>query len=212
MTQIRDLFLGAADSAAKLLAAPEVAAAWDEPSALPKFGVRGLAGHLALQVFSFPRVLAEPVPAEETISLREFYARAQWVGSDVDDEYNVDVRDLSEKEATDGPSALVAHVEATLGELRVTLPGAPSRPVRRSQWGPWSIGLDDFVTTRLLEVVVHSDDLAHSVGLPMPEFSSETVETVVDVLSRIAIHRHGPANVIRALSRAERAPASITAI
>ncbi|MDN3356861.1 hypothetical protein [Actinomadura sp. DC4] len=58
---------------------------------------------------------------------------------------------------------------------------------------------------------MHSDDLAHSVGVLTPELPAEAVETVVDLLSRVALRRHGATNVLRALSRAERAPASISA-
>jgi hypothetical protein len=105
-----------------------------------------------------------------------------------------------------------ARVDATVEELRVVLPAAPSRPVRRPTWGPWSISLDDFVTSRLLEVVVHCDDLAYSVGVSAPELPAQAIETVVDVLSRIAIRRHGATSVLRALSRAERAPVSISAL
>ena len=212
MAQIRELYLSAAASAAKLLAAPQVAAAWHEPSALPKLSVRGLAGHLAGQIFFIPKVLAEPVPTDEVIPIHEYYARVSWIGSDLDDEFNVLIRTSGEQDAADGPAALAARVEATVEELRGLLPTAPFRPVRRPTWGAWSISLDDFVTSRLLEVAVHSDDLAYSVGVPTPELPAKAIETVVDLLSRIALRRHGATNVLRALSRAERAPASISAL
>ena len=212
MAHIRELYLTAAESAAKLIATPQVAAAWHEPSALPKLTVQGLAGHLAGQIFFIPKVLAEPVPTEEIIPIHDHYARVSWIGSDLDDPFNVGIRTSGEKDAADGPAALASRVEAVVEELRALLPSAPSRPVRRPTWGPWSISLDDFVTSRLLEVVVHCDDLAYSVGVPTPELPAEAVETVVDLLSRIALRRHGATNVVRALSRAERAPASISAI
>jgi hypothetical protein len=212
MTEIRDLFLTAATAAAELLAAPEVAAAWHEPSALAKLSVQGLAGHLAGQVFFVPPMLDGPVPAEQVISINDYYARASWIGSDLDDEFNTGIRAKGEKDAADGPEALAAQVAATVEELRPALPAAPARPVRRPNWGPWSLSLDDFVTTRLLEIAVHSDDLAYSVGVPTPELPAEAVETVVDLLSRIALRRHGATGVLRALSRAERAPASISAL
>lgn len=212
MTQGRHIYLDAAGTAAELLADPAVKAAWEEPSALPKFSVKGLAGHLAAQVLFIPRMLAEPVPAEEIITIHDYYARVGWIGTDVDTEFNEGIRVLGEKEAADGPDVLVDRVRVTLDELRVTLPATPSRPVRRPTWGPWSITFDDFVTSRLLEIVIHCDDLAHSVGLPAPEFTTEAVETVVDLLTRISLQRHGATNVIRALSRAERAPRSISAL
>ncbi|HEY0541162.1 MAG TPA: maleylpyruvate isomerase N-terminal domain-containing protein [Actinoallomurus sp.] len=212
MTQIRDHYLTAAAAVAELLAAPEVAAAWHEPSALAKLSVQGLAGHLAGQVFFVSQVLDGPEPTEENISIHEYYARASWIGSDLDDEFNQGIRTMGEKDAADGPAALAAEVATTVRGLRTVLPGAPSRSVRRPSWGPWSLSLDDFVTSRLLEIAVHSDDLAYSVGVPTPALPAEAVETVVDLLSRIALRRHGATSVLRGLSRSERAPASISAL
>jgi hypothetical protein len=212
MAQVRELYLTAAASAAELIATPQVAAAWQEPSALPRLSVQGLAGHLAAQIFFVPQVLSDPPPTEEVITIHEYYARASWIGSDLDDAFNVGIRTSGEKAATDGPTALAARADAAVQKLSIELPDAPSRPVRRSSWGPFSISLDDFVTSRLLEIVVHSDDLAYSVGLPAPELPAEAIETVVDLLSRIALRRHGVTNVLRALTRAERAPASISAL
>ncbi|WP_370371331.1 maleylpyruvate isomerase N-terminal domain-containing protein [Catenulispora sp. GP43] len=212
MAQTRDLYLSVADTAAKLLAAPEVAEGWDKPSALAKLSVQGLAGHLAGQVFFIPAVLAEPVPAEPAISIHEYYEQVSWIGSDLDTPFNQAIRSGGEQEAADGPAALAARVAACVEGLGTVLPAAPDRLVRRPTWGPWSITLDDFVTSRMLELIVHSDDLAYSVGLPTPEFPARAVETVVDLLSRIALRRHGATDVLRALSRSERAPASISAL
>ncbi|GII55828.1 hypothetical protein Pth03_42170 [Planotetraspora thailandica] len=211
MTRIRELYLTAAESAAKLIASPGVAAAWKEPSALAKLSVGGLAGHLANQIVPVAGFLAGPVPTEEIITLQDYYANAAWIGSDLDDDVNTGIRAGGEQEAADGPEALARRVEAAVQELRTLLPAVQARPVRRASW-PWAVMLDDFVTTRLLEITIHSDDLAHSVGAPTPELPAEAVEVVVDVLTRIALRRHGATNVLRALSRAERAPASISAL
>ncbi|MEZ0107633.1 hypothetical protein ABH920_001625 [Catenulispora sp. EB89] len=211
-TNTRELYLAAAEVVAKLVAAPEVAAGWLEASALPKLSVQGLAGHLAGQIFFIPAMLAEPVPVEPVISIHEYYARVSWIGSDIDSPFNQAIRTGGEQDAAGGPGDLAERVATCVKELRATLPAAPDRAVRRPTWGPWSISFDDFVTSRLLEVVVHSDDLAYSVGIPTPEFPPAAVETVVDLLSRIALRRHGATDVLRALSRAERAPASISAL
>ncbi|WP_055588196.1 maleylpyruvate isomerase N-terminal domain-containing protein [Streptacidiphilus griseoplanus] len=212
MTHVRDLYLDVAESAAGLLAAPEVAVRWTEPSALAELSVRGLAGHLAGQVFFVPAMLAEQVPAEARVTIHQYYARVSWIGSDLDAPFNRSIRSAGEEEAAGGAADLAARVAACVARLRDSLPAAPDRAVRRPSWGPWSISLDDFVTSRMLELVVHSDDLAHSVGVPTPEFPQEAVETVVDILSRIAVRRHGAVEVVRALSRSERAPASISAL
>jgi hypothetical protein len=79
-------------------------------------------------------------------------------------------------------------------------------------WGDWSLGLDDFLLTRLMELVVHADDLAYGVGLPAPDFPERVTAPVVDLLARLAVRRHGPVNVVRGLARAERAPGSIAGI
>jgi hypothetical protein len=78
-------------------------------------------------------------------------------------------------------------------------------------WGPWSLTLDDFLITRIMEIAVHGADLACSVGLgevPLPE---EAADVAAGLLIRIALRRHGQAAILRALSRAERAPDSIVA-
>ena len=212
MTQIRELYLEAANAAARLIAAPEVAAHWTEASALTGLSVGGLAAHLAGQIFFIPGVLAEPIPEEPAISLHEYYALSSWVGSDLDTPFNKGIRSSGEKEAADGPAALAERVRKCVDELRNTLPDVESRTVRRPTWGPYSIAFDDFVTSRMFEIIVHCDDLAYSVGLPTPEFPAPAVETVVDILSRIALRRHGAVDVLRALSRAERAPASVSAL
>ena len=63
-----------------------------------------------------------------------------------------------------------------------------------------------------MELVVHADDLACGVGLPTPEFPEEVTAPVVELLARLAVRRHGVTDVVRALSPAERAPASIAGI
>jgi uncharacterized protein (TIGR03083 family) len=211
MTNIRDDYLTAARSAADLLRAPAVTAAWQRPSALPEFSVSGLAGHLAYQVLVIARILAEPVPAEPLIPLLEHYGRAGWVGAGLDEEINVRIREGGEAEATGGAEALVARVDTAVEALTGNLATVDDRPVRIPFWGPWSLTLDDMLITRMMELAVHSDDLAVSVGVVTPELPASAIDTVVDLLSRLSVRRHGPVAVLRALSRAERAPASIAA-
>lgn len=208
---IRDDFLATARSAAGLLRDPAVAAGWDTPSALPEFGVAGLAGHLAYQVLAVPDFLAGPVPTEETIDILEHYNRVQWIDAELDDEINRRIRDGGYHVAAAGPTHLADRLDAVIAVLTETLPTEPARPVRISLWGPWSLMLDDMLVTRMMELAVHSDDLAVSVNIPTPALPARAVETVVDLLSRLALRRHGPTAVLRALSRAERAPTTITA-
>lgn len=207
----RDDFLASARIAADLLRRPAVAEAWSQPSALDRFGVSGLAGHLAYQILAIPQILAEPVPSEPTVPLLEHYARVAWIGSGLDEEINVRIRGGGDAQAAEGPETLATRVDAVLKELSDGLAAEPNRPVRIPLWGPWSLTLDDMLITRTMELLVHSDDLAVSVGIATPEFPDTAVETVIALLSTLSVRRHGPVSVLRALSRAERAPASIAA-
>ncbi|MFJ9694422.1 maleylpyruvate isomerase N-terminal domain-containing protein [Kitasatospora sp. NPDC101183] len=213
MTAAQDDFLAMARTAEQLLHRPEVAAAWQQPSALAEFTVGGLAGHLAYQILCVPPTLVGPLPVEETVPLLGHYQRAKWVGADLDAEINVQLREGGERIAAPGPAALAEQVAAALAELTVALAKEDgARPVRLPFWSAYTLTIDDLLITRTMELAVHSDDLAVSVGIETPEFPPEATESVVGLLARLAVWRHGPVDVLRALSRAERAPGSIAAI
>lgn len=212
MTDARTDFLAAAGAAEELLRRPEAARAWRRPSALASWSVGGLAGHLAYQVLCVPEVLATPVPSEPVVGLLDHYARSAWVGAAPDADVNVRIRQASEAVSADGPAALHRRLAAVLAELPATLAAADaSRPVRLPFWGPWALTLDDLLATRTMELAVHGDDLAVSVDVPGPGLPPETADAVIGLLARLAVRRHGQAAVLRALSRAERAPGSIAA-
>ena len=213
MTQTREDYLATAAAAAQLIGEPAVAAAWDEPSALEFYSVGGLAGHLAAQILFVGGFVADsaPEPQEKPVTLREYYAQSNWIDAGNDDGPHVRIRASGDAIASEGPEALAARVNAALDDLRKALPSRSNGPVRMPTWGAYSLRFDDFVTTRLMELVVHSDDLAVSVGLPTPPLPTTATDAVVDLLTRLSARRHGPTAVIRALSRAERAPASIAA-
>jgi hypothetical protein len=207
----RAAYLEAAAVAAALLHEPAVADAWDAPSALARLSVGGLAAHLGRQVLQVSQRLADQAPSEPPIPLFAHYTRSQWVTGDLDHENNVRVRRDSDREAADGVSALTARVDATLDRLREALPAESPDRVVHLPWGPWALTLDDFLVTRMLEITVHCDDLAVSVGLATPPLPARVLDPVLALLSRLAVHRHGPVAVLRALSRSERAPATIAA-
>ncbi|MEH1130863.1 maleylpyruvate isomerase N-terminal domain-containing protein [Micromonospora sp. CPCC 206061] len=212
MTDVTDAYLDAAASAATLLAEPAVAAAWDKPSALAKFSVGGLAGHLAFQILNVEPVLTGSPPNEPPIALLDHYASVRWVHVDLDDEINVSIRRSGEERAAGGPDELAATVAASVARLRTLLAATPGDRAVHLPWTGWALTIDDFLTTRMLEITVHSDDLAVSVGIGAPELPSRVLDPVLALLTRLAVRRHGQTAVVRALSRAERAPATIAAI
>lgn len=208
----RDTFLDAAAAAVGLLRDPAVAAAWNAPSALPVFTVSGLAGHLARQIFHVRNTVAQDPAGEHPITLLDHYARSRWAGAELDDDVNVRIRRDGEHTASEGPAALAARAGAAVDALRTALPAQPSDRAVHLPWGPWSLTLDDFLITRMLEITIHCDDLAYSVGVETPPQPPEAIAAVVTLLAQLAVRRHGSTAVLRALSRAERAPDSIAAI
>ncbi|QNE17272.1 hypothetical protein F1D05_04260 [Kribbella qitaiheensis] len=211
MTDIRADFLAVSRIAAGLLREPSLESVWTGPSALAEFSVGGLAGHLAYQVLAIPQILREPIPSEPTIALLDHYARVEWIDAAPDDEISVRIRAGGDQLAADGPTSLADELDAAIARLGADFVTTPDRAVRISLWGPWSLTLEDMLVTRMMELAVHSDDLAVSIGVPTPVFPDSSVQTVVDLLTRLALRRHGQIPVLRALSRVERSPASITA-
>jgi len=205
-------YLEAAEAAAALIAQPEVAASWHEPSALPEMTVGGLAVHLSRQITQAKDVLSQPSGHEdvELITVLDHYARAAWVAAGLDDEVNVSIRGSAEEEARGSPASLIGRTDAALRDLHTILTTeAADRPVYLP-WTGWTLTLEDFLTTRTMEIVVHIDDLAVSLNVESP-LPQRAIVPVLTLLTRLATRRHGPVAVLRALSRAERAPTTIAA-
>ncbi len=78
-------------------------------------------------------------------------------------------------------------------------------------WQGWALTAHDFLVTRLMETVVHSDDLAASVGVETPEFPDDGGRAGAGLLTGLAVRRHGPTALVRALTRPQRAPGSVSA-
>jgi Mycothiol maleylpyruvate isomerase N-terminal domain len=212
MTSIQDAYLDAARSAHRLLQDPAVPPAWDQPSALAEFSVGGLAAHLAHQVMSVPGVLAAAVPAGPPVPLPEHYERVTWRGADPLAEANVGIRTHADQLALEGAGALADRVATTIEELAAVLPTESADRAVATPSGPWALRLDDFLTTRMMEIAVHSDDLAVSVGIEAAALPDAVIEPVLGLLTALAVRRHGQAALLRALTRAERAPALINAL
>jgi hypothetical protein len=206
-------FVQAARAARALIADPTVAAAWERPSVLPGFTVGGLAAHLGSQVVMAAGYATATAPAPDgpMIPAVEHYARATWVQADRDAPVNVAIRDRGEELAVEGPQALVAAVDDALAVLDDAAPLLPrDRPVPTPA-GAWSLPLGEALLTRAVEIAVHGDDLAASVDLPAPELPDAVITPVLHLLVVVAARRHGQPAVLRALTRAERAPDTITA-
>lgn len=200
--QVRDAFLDAGRVAADLLASREVEAAWERESALPELTVRGLAGHLLRATGSVNAYLDRPEPEGAPVSAAEYYVQA--VGEpDIHSEVHRAIRQRGEEEAAGGYGAVRDRSYELLETLRERL-GAepPDRKVRA--YKDLVLRIEDYLVTRLIELAVHVDDLAVSVGVPPPDLPPEALRLSIDTLVEVARLKHGDLAVLRALTRRER--------
>jgi hypothetical protein len=210
VTDLRAAFLAATDHVATIVARDDVIAAWHEPSALPEWEVGGLVAHLASQPIAAVTLLrADPVG--DPIPLEEHYVRAAWVDASLDDEINVSIRESGDARAAAGPDAVLAAVGEAREALPVLLAAQPDDRAVLIPWNGWSLDLEGFLTGRLMEIVVHGEDVAASVGFTSPPLPREVLDPVLMLLTHLAVTRHGQGAVVSALTRAERVPRTISA-
>lgn len=197
-----DVFLAAAESVRPLIAAPQVAAAWEEPSALAGMTVGGVTAHLVYAVASIDAHPDRPVPTTDPIDTITYYlpgSDAEVVSNSVREAVSTRSRD----QARPGPAAVLADFDAALKRLRSWLPAqSPDRlmrvPIARG------MRLDDLLVVRLVEVLVHADDVAVSVGLAAPSLTEASSDALVALFVGMCRRRHGDRAVIRAFTRRER--------
>jgi mycothiol maleylpyruvate isomerase-like protein len=221
LRQVTLRFTGTLDRAAVAEAAaivgmlvrhPEVTAAWSRESSCEGMTVGGLTRHLVGQpvnVVALLRANQAEGRGAETIEVLEHYARAAWVHEDLDGEANRSIREESNREAAAGPEPVADLLDRARADLDQVLSHAP--PVVYIPWQGWALATDDFLATRLMEMVVHADDLAASVDIPAPQFSPAVMEPVLALLTALAVRRHGQTALVRTLTRPQRAPGTVSA-
>jgi Mycothiol maleylpyruvate isomerase N-terminal domain len=197
-----DVFLPAAESVRPLIAAPQVAAAWAEPSALRGMTVGGLTAHLVYAITSINAHPDKPVPETDPIDTVAYYVS----GPDTDvvsDSVREAVSARSREQAQPGPAAVLADFDCALKRLGIWLPAQSPDRLMRVPIGR-CMRLGDFLVVRLVEVLVHADDLAFSVDLPGPALAQDSSDALVALFLGMCRRRHGDWAVIRAFTRRER--------
>lgn len=195
-----------------VLASEAVARGWEEPSAVEGFSVGGLAAHIHATVRFLEVALDEPLPGSpKEVSLAGFYGANRIDGEDDrQQDLHVLIREHAESRARYGAESVSERFAELVPRLQHRLAGQPVDrlvPVLRVRDGVTS--LDTYVRTRVVELVVHSDDLATSVGLPELSIPPAAAEVVIDVCVDLVRTRSGDLEVIRAFTRAERSQADV---
>jgi hypothetical protein len=203
MSETRESFLAAVRVAQQLLASPRVATAWDEMSVLQEFTVAGLAGHLYRCCVGVLDYLDAPAPEADPIVGPSYYVNA--LERDLQSPENVAIRARGEKMAAAGHDSLTTELQRRLPDLEARLAKESSDRTLAVFQG-LVMRLDDYLETRLVEILVHVDDLALSVGLHPPGFPARPVDIALRHLLEVARMRNGDIAVLRAFARRERDP------
>jgi uncharacterized protein (TIGR03083 family) len=130
-----------------------------DPSGLPGWDVHQLLVHIARQIEAVPRLVGEapPAAAQAEVDL-SLWARSTAAIADRLDE---DTREAAA--ATEDAAARIDTAAARLDEV---LEEAGSTRLVPHLFGAMTAA--DFLVTRLVELVVHSDDLATATGMDVP--------------------------------------------
>ena len=196
-------FFDSANCASALLERPEVETHWTRPSVLAEFTVAGLAGHLLRGIMTVETYLDAPAVVGASLSAVEYY-QATGLTSDPESKLNRDIRTRGEEMAVGGASLVAAAARMVLHRLTSRLDSEdPRRNV--TVLGGAVITLEEYLRTRVVELVVHSDDLALSVGLgDQLGLNEATSRIAIEAMVELARARHGDVAVLRALTRRER--------
>lgn len=204
MTAIRGEYLALAEVAFTMLADAAISNRWTEPSALATWTVGGLAAHTARAVITVFGYLDVPVDNSQPLvaDAAEYYLLVIPAG-DADEGVARGVRQRAEASAARGHAVVLEEYREALDQLTARLPHEPTGRLM-SVIGGRRIALEDYLVTRMVELTVHLDDLAVSLGLPHAATGAES--RAIDALLGTARRRHGDLAVLRALARRERDP------
>lgn len=202
--------IAAIEQLTDLVASPEVAAAWDRDSALPGLTVGGLTRHLVSQPECAIEFLTTPVPCDAPVmTLVGHYDRVDWLYAPVDAPQNTSIRDDFNQMASAGQTESVQVLAWSREHLPTAI--ATAGATTYVPWQDCALPTEDFLVVRLMEIVVHADDLACSIGVPTPRFAPDVLEPVLALLAALAVQRRGQETLLRALSRHERTAGSVSA-
>jgi hypothetical protein len=194
------VFLDGAHVVARAIADPAVAQAWDRPSVLEGQMVGGLAGHLARGgVWAVADYLdgGSPAGPVDFESAGEYFAAfADTASADA----HQGIRDRGAAIAAVGPAELVRQLDERLHALDTRLRALDAADLVAVVAGS-VMRVADYLATRVVEQVVHLDDLARSIGREPWPYPLAGEDLAIEVGIDIARRRRGRASVLRALYR-----------
>ena len=176
-----------------------VAAAWDQPSVLDSQSVGAVAAHVARGCWVACDYLDDGTPDGPITftSAADYFAKLLAAATP---ELHEGIRQRGAEGAADGPKVPGATLGEKLDELAERLQVEPEDRLLYV-YGGNVMSLDHYLETRLLEQVVHLDDLARSIEIePWPNAAGAD-ELVISIGVEISRIRFGEGATIRALFR-----------
>lgn len=165
--------------------------------------VGALACHLGRQTVRAAELLPITTAFPPLASAEAHYSSPTWVTSTSPDDPAND-RSTDDADAALGAPALDQRTTKALESVRELLATGDARDLVAIPWQGWSLRRNDFLLTRLIEIVVHTDDLALSIDVLPPTFPDEAFTPALELLTHLAVGRHGQSAVISTLTRRER--------
>jgi hypothetical protein len=195
---IRQLFLDGARAVVDAIGSPAVSTAWDQPSILDQQTVGSVAGHVARAgIWVVGGYLEQDPPDVPTFeSAADYYAT---IAAMLTEDAHRAVRERSGAVAATGWSAVVDDAATSLAALTARLPAEPADRITPVAGG--AMRLDDYLATRIVEQVVHLDDLARSVDVDPWPVPDDVVQVALATGVEIGVRRWGAPAMIRALFR-----------
>jgi uncharacterized protein (TIGR03083 family) len=208
---VLDAFLDTAERVEAVLALPEVAERWHEPSALEGHTVATLAAHLARAAFTVQRYLDVPPGDGAPTTAAGYLVAALGTADPIDSDLHRSVRERAREDAEAGAAALVDRFRRTRLEVADRLTASDPQQLIGVLDGI-VLPVEEYLRTRILELVIHLDDLSVSLGIEPPDLSDEAFDITAATLAQVAVRRVGPWATLRSLARAERQPEPVRAL
>ncbi|NJQ03568.1 sterol carrier family protein [Streptomyces zingiberis] len=179
-----------------LCAAPDAPELLGAPSGLAGWSVRDLVMHLTRTFDALPRLLAVEAPPRAELDLQEFVTAMRTRAGEFAERVAEDaVRDAAELPGSGGPDEVLARLDAAVDRLAAAVARTDGRQPLWTVLGAMTV--DDFVVTRVLEAVVHADDLTSATGTAVSH-DRQALATVVRLTAdALAVRAPGGAVELR---------------
>jgi uncharacterized protein (TIGR03083 family) len=192
----------ATDAFAALIHDPVVEERWDEDSVCPPYTVGGMVAHVATGLVWTAKLLAADPPrdAPPVSEATSYFETVDAAGEVLHRALEAD----GNRRAARGVAAHRDLLRSLTAQLRDMPEADPEALLDLRPTWPGAITVADFTRTRLVEVVVHGDDVAASVGLSL-HVDPAVGDCLLDFLwARARTHRRD-IELVRGLVRGERA-------